>query len=145
MRNEVQADNRQAVFGADLRLLESAGTRDLVADRDGDLALARGNENIAQALSLRLMVRRGELAALGFPDYGSRLHELIGAPNNQRTRVTAMGHARTAVEQDPRVEQVRSVVASAIEHDVVRLEMAVDLIREKTPFNLVFDLRLGSR
>src|SRR5262249_26449563 len=112
----------------------------------GDIALAVGNDNIVQALQLRLLVRRGELAPLGLPSYGSRLHEIVGEPNNARTRVIAMGHARAAVEQDPRVKQVRSVTAEVPpgDRDTIRLELDIDLIAENTPLNLVFDVRLGS-
>ena len=118
---------------------------DLVGGPSGDLALAVGNSNISQALSLRLMVRLGELAPLGLPDYGSRLHELIGQPNNQRTWVIAMGLARTAIEQDPRVKHVLKVEAQQEEHDVLRINMDIELIQKNTPLNLVFDLRLGNR
>jgi len=137
--------NRDVLFGTDLKLMESDGMVDLVGDRDGDLALAAGASNISQALSLRLMVRLGELARLGLPDYGSRLHELIGQPNNQRTRVLAMGLARTAIEQDPRVKQVVTVEAHQEEQDVLRIGMEIELIQENTPLNLIFDLRLGNR
>jgi phage baseplate assembly protein W len=141
------AIDREVLFGSDLKLTSSGGTLDLTAARLGDLQLARGNDNIVQALTLHLMVRKGELARLGFPDYGSRLHELIGEPNNQRTRVIAMGLARTAIEQDRRVAEVQSVVASAPpgDRDTIRLEMEVKLITENTPLNLVFDVRLGNR
>src|SRR5947209_1051833 len=139
------ADDREILFGTDLKLMEDDGMVDLVSDRSGDLALAAGNTNISQALALRLMVRQGELGQLGLPDYGSRLHELIGQPNNQRTRVIAMGLARTAVEQDPRVKQVLKVEAQQEEHDVLRIKMDIELIEENTPLNLVFDVRLGNR
>jgi len=139
------ADDREILFGTDLKLMEGDGMVDLVSDRSGDLALAVGNTNISQALALRLMVRQGELGQLGLPDYGSRLHELIGQPNNQRTRVIAMGLARTAVEQDPRVKQVLKVEAQQEEHDVLRIKMDIELIQENTPLNLVFDVRLGNR
>ena len=137
--------DRDVLFGTDLKLMESDGMVDLASDRSGDLALAAGASNISQALSLRLMVRLGELARLGLPDYGSRLHELIGQPNNQRTRVLAMGLARTSIEQDPRVKQVLSVEAHQEEQDVLRINMEIELIQENTPLNLVFDLRLGNR
>jgi phage baseplate assembly protein W len=141
------AIEREILFGSDLKLTSSGGTLDLTAGRVGDLQVAEGNDNIVQALALRLMVRKGELARLGFPDYGSRLHELIGEPNNQRTRVIAMGLARTAIEQDPRVLEVQSVVATVPpgERDTIRIEMEVELIRKNTPVNLVFDVRLGNR
>jgi phage baseplate assembly protein W len=141
------AIDREILFGSDLKLTSSGGTLDLTAARLGDLQLAQGNDNIVQALTLRLMVRKGELERLGFADYGSRLHELIGEPNNQRTRVIAMGLARTAVEQDPRVAEVQRVEASVPpgERDTIRIEMDVELITENTPVNLVFDVRLGNR
>jgi phage baseplate assembly protein W len=140
------AVERGLVFGTDLRVLERAGARDLIGDNAGDLALARGNENIEQALALRLLVRKGELARLGFPDYGSRLHELIGAPNNQRTHVILMGHARAAIEQDPRVREVVSVRTQVPPGDrgAVRIDMEIALIETNTPLNLVFDVRLGT-
>jgi phage baseplate assembly protein W len=141
------AAERAKLFGNDLRLYERGGDFDLVADRAGDLALAEGNENIAQALTLRLLVRRGELAPLGWPNYGSRLHELIGEPNNRRTHTILMAHARTAVEQDARVVEVTAMRAYVLpgERDVARLEMEISLITEGNPLNLVFDVRLGNR
>jgi phage baseplate assembly protein W len=141
------AIDREVLFGSDLKLTSSGGTLDLTAARLGDLQLAQGNDNIVQALTLRLMIRKGELARLGFPDYGSRLHELIGEPNNQRTHVIAMGLARTAIEQDPRVAEVESVTANVPpgERDTIRIDMEVKLITENTPVNLVFDVRLGNR
>ena len=140
------ATERSRLFGNDLRLLERGGDFDVTADRAGDLALAEGNENIAQALTLRLLVRRGELGALGWPNYGSRLHELIGEPNNTRTHTILMGHARAAVEQDPRVREVTGMRAYVLpgERDVARLEMEISLITENNPLNLVFDVRLGN-
>ena len=139
------AIERELLFGSDLRLFETSGALDLTSDRGGDLALASGNDNIVQALQLRLVVRRGELTRLGWPTYGSRLHELIGEPNNQRTHVIAMGHARTAIEEDPRVAEVTTVTARVPpgERDTVRLEMEIELIHENRPVNLVFDLRLA--
>src|SRR5262249_47403695 len=140
------AVDRELLFGNDLRLFELGVGLDLVPDRDGDLGLAHGNDNIVQALTLRLLVRKGELTRLGFPSYGSRLHELIGELNNQRTRVIAMGHARAAVEQDARVLKVASVEARTPpgERDTIRLDMQIELIHENTPLNLVFDVRLGT-
>lgn len=138
---------RAELFGNDLRLLERNGVVDLVPERDGDLALAEGNQNIEQALVMRLIVRQGELAALGWPNYGSRLHEVIGEPNNQRTHTILMAHARTAIEQDPRVVEVTGMRAYIPpgERDTARLEIEIQLIEENNPLNLVFDVRLGTR
>src|SRR5215218_836220 len=137
-------EERQRLFGDDLELYSRNETYDLRPNGAGDLGLARGNENIIQALTLRLLVRRGELALLGWPNYGSRLHELIGEPNNRRTHTILMAHARAAVEQDPRVVEVTGMRAYVLpgERDVARLEMEIQLITENNPLNLVFDVRL---
>ena len=141
------AIERDVLFGSDLKLRSSAAALDLTPGRSGDLDTATGADNIVQALTLRLLIRKGELARLGFANYGSRLHELIGEPNNQRTRVIAMGLARAAVEQDARVREVRSITANVPpgDRDTIRIEMEVDLITENTPANLVFDVKLGNR
>ena len=139
---------REKLFGADLLLRDGAGGVDFAlgdpANASGDLALAEGNDNIAQALLMRLRVRKGELAPLGWPDYGSRLGELIGEPDLPRTQLKAQVFAREAVEADPRVEEVIAVEPVRVEGEraVLRLAMSVLLIDEPTPLNLVFDLDL---
>jgi phage baseplate assembly protein W len=49
---------------------------DLMEDEAGDWATVTGLDNIKQAVSHRLVTRRGSLTQ--HPTYGSRLHELIG-------------------------------------------------------------------
>ena len=135
---------REKLFGNDLRLDERVGGLDLGPDSAGDLELAQGNDNIIQALILRLKVRKGELAPLGWPDYGSRLHEMIGQPNNARTYMILMAHARSAIEQDPRVAKIEEVHTQVVpgERSVVRIIMEILLINEPHPINLVFSVNL---
>src|SRR5215207_2014520 len=135
-------EERQRLFGTDLRLERRREPYDLRPDRAGDLDLARGDENIAQALTLRLRVRRGELAPLGWPAYGSRLHELIGEPNVNRTRVKLMAYAREAIEEDPRVAEVSGVRADPEERSTVRLTMEIRLVDEPELLRMVFDFDL---
>src|SRR5688500_12763970 len=111
---------RERLFGTDLLLAPYAEGLDLTRRTDGfyggDLALTHGMEetaNIIQALTLRLRVRRGELTLLGWPEYGSRLHELIGELNVARTHLKAEVFAREAIEADPRVAKVESARAGA--------------------------------
>jgi phage gp46-like protein len=133
---------RHRLFGTDLRLERRREPYDLRPDRAGDLDLARGDENIVQALTLRLRVRRGELAPLGWPAYGSRLHELIGELNVNRTRVKLMAYAREAIEEDPRVVEVSGVHANPEERSIVRLTMEIRLVDESDPLRMVFDFDL---
>lgn len=135
---------RSTLFGNDLQLYERAEGLDLLLGANGDVSIAAGNDNIIQALVLRLRIRKGELAPLGWPEAGSRLYELIGEPNNTRTHVKLMAFARQAIERDPRVIEVETIQAQALpgERFVVRLNMDVLLISEPYPLNLVVDINL---
>jgi phage baseplate assembly protein W len=136
------AQERLKLFGTDLLLASRAGGYDLLPDYQGDIALTQSTDNISQALTLRILVRRGELTRLGWADFGSRVHELIGEPNNLRTRTRLMAFARSAIEGDPRVVEVTNVKAEPTERSLVRLEMDVQLISEPNPLNLVVDIDL---
>jgi phage baseplate assembly protein W len=137
------ATDREDLFGDDIRLVDRAHGFDLIPGPSGDVDLAAGAANIEQALKLRLLVRRGELAPLGWPNYGSRVHELIGEPNNARTRAMLMAYARTAILEDPRVVAITRMEALPAERDLVRLNVEIELIRSATPLNLVFTVALG--
>lgn len=130
--------------GVDLALIGPLAA-DLVEDSSGDLRAVAGVANVVQALGMRLRVRLGELASLGHPGYGSRLHELIGEPNVQRTRILLLAHARTAIEQDPRVERVRAATATVLpgERDTVRLSLEVALVASPDLVTVAYDVRLG--
>ena len=135
---------RQKLFGDDIQVAAGAAGMDLRPSL-GDIALAQGNDNIIQALTMRLLVRKGELTRLGWPDYGSRLYQLIGEPNNTRTHVKLMAFARSAVERDPRVAEVLKVTIEVLPGDrnVVRLFLDIQLIDEHNPLNLVIDVNLA--
>jgi phage baseplate assembly protein W len=68
-----------------------------------DLATRSDQENLAQALILRLLTPVGSLAALGHPSYGSRLHELIGQPKDSARRNLCRAFVLAAVADEPRV------------------------------------------
>ncbi|MFL9458440.1 GPW/gp25 family protein [Tolypothrix bouteillei VB521301_2] len=126
----------------DLQLSDRLGELDLLLSSSGDLKLVRGTDCIVQGLLLRLQVRKGELAPLGWPNYGSRLHELIGEPNNARTHVMLMAHARTAIEQDPRVVKVKEMRVIPKEQNVVQIQMEILLKNESKPLNLGYQINL---
>ncbi len=139
-------------WGSDLRLLDdlfrqndrSPGS-DLVPARraetgEQDLATLTELDNLQQALLLRFMTRQGEMTVLGHPDYGSRLHELIGQPNTESTRNRAKMYALIALAAEPRVAQVISVDVTTDAADRGRINIAARLktLHEDTPLNLVF-------
>jgi phage baseplate assembly protein W len=138
-------EERERLFGTDLFLRAQVGGMDLSNSYRGDIATAFGNDNIVQALTLRLMVRQGELERLGLPDYGSRIHELIGERNIPRTHQKLMAFARAAIEADPRVAEVTEVRAVATEQTTVRLTLDIRLIDEPNPLNLVYEVSLDAQ
>src|SRR5690348_15586339 len=66
-----------------------------------DLDTLSAQDNLKQALLLRFLTPVGELALLGHPDYGSRLHELIGELNNDTNRNIAKLFVLQALAAEP--------------------------------------------
>lgn len=106
-------------FGTDLRLVfprEEAGI-DLALGLQ-DLETVSGLENLVQALTLRLLVDRGELAGLAHPRYGSRIRDLIGEPLDRPNLELLRRYVRQELLRDPRVEEVLQVTVTP--HDARR-------------------------
>ena len=74
-----------------------------------DIGIVSGGANLAQAVLLRLLTPRGELAALGHPEYGSRLHELIGRQNTETTRNLVQLFILESLQQEPRIAEIVSL------------------------------------
>ena len=138
----------EELLGTDLKLRmetrpDFAGIgMDLQVTRSGDLMTSSGRHNLAQAILHRLMTRRGELAEIGHPDYGSRLHELIGEPNNERTRDLVRLYAKECISQEPRVREIVRLRVAADSADVVLLDVTVIPIRSNVPMNITFPFYL---
>ncbi len=94
---------------ADVRLaFRDDGSVDLgLAGRDLDTV--EGIDNLIQALKMRLLVGRGELARLGHPRYGSRVHELVGEPLDRQNLELLRRYVRQTILSDPRVAAIRSL------------------------------------
>src|SRR6266446_80083 len=123
---------------ASIRVAERAGAR--------DLEVAAGLDTLTQALANRLKTRKGELAPLGHPGYGSRHHELIGQPNVQRTRDLIKLYVLQALRDEPRIESVASANVFA-EHspprDTVRIDLVLNVRGAPAPLNLILPFALG--
>jgi phage baseplate assembly protein W len=149
------AESLAPFLGRDLRLdyAQHGGfyeDADLVTVKTGqgrrDLARVDGIDNLTQAIANRLKTRKGELAALGHPSYGSRHHELIGQPNVDRTRNLVKLYVLEALRDEPRIEQVLRATVRA-EHDppreTVRIELSVRVLGSASPLNLVVPFSFG--
>jgi phage baseplate assembly protein W len=126
----------------DLRLIFGGAGAD-ISWSGGELETVAGRDNLAQALTLRLIIHRGDLAQLGHPRYGSKVKELLGEPLDRTNLELLRRYVRQALKEDPRVEEVTSVVATArasapgvvdvaatvkaISGETVQVELALDL------------------
>src|SRR5688572_27781930 len=111
-------------FGSDLHLLrdlEKQNSRnpgnDLIARSRAetaaiDLQTVERVDNLSQALLLRFLTEVGELTLLGHPNYGSRLPELLGELNSETNRNRAKLFVLEALQAEPRVKEVRSVIVT---------------------------------
>jgi len=100
------------VFKTDLRLVfprpNQEGSIDLAQGTNG-LETVSGIDNLAQALTLRLLVDEGELAVFGHPRYGSRIRELLGATLDRANLELMRRYVRQTLLSDPRVAEVIQV------------------------------------
>ncbi len=95
-----------------------------------DLELVSERDNLVQALSLRLLVPRGELEALGHPRYGTRVHSLIGEPMDRENLGLLRRYVRRTLLDDPRVEDIvqLSVVPRSAQPGIVDVTATVQPI-----------------
>jgi phage baseplate assembly protein W len=140
----------EELYGSDLKLLiepsyEGFGLgADIVTSAIGDLGTVAGRENLGQAILHRLMTWRGELGNIGHPDYGSRLHELIGQPNNENTRELVKLYIKECILQESRVKDILELTVKQV-HDnlsAVTVDITVLPIKSTIPMNLVFPFYL---
>jgi phage baseplate assembly protein W len=131
-------------LGKDIKIFERDPGYDLGLSPTGDLETIGEEYNLAQAITMRLNTMQGELRDLGHSSYGSRLSELIGEPNNERTRELARIYALESVTRDPRVEEVVGISAEMFKDDPRQINLNIS-VRAKgltTILNMVFPFYL---
>ena len=97
-----------APFFTDLRLRFANGTAD-IEPGEGERGLVRGLDNLVQALTLRLLIDRGELSGLGHPRYGTRIRDLLGQTMDRANLELLRRYVRRSLLDDPRVAEVVQV------------------------------------
>lgn len=136
------------LLGRDLKLvddfLDEALGSDLAISPSGDLETVSEEYNLGQAIINRIRTRQGELRDLGHSLYGSRLYELVGEPNNERTRELARLYTRECVARDPRVKEIVSITIDVPKDDPTRININISVlpIGRTTVLNMVFPFYL---
>ncbi|SRR6266516_382279 len=116
-----------------------------------DYETVDGKDNLGQAIAMRLLTPRGELAELGHPDYGSRLHELLGTPSSETRRGLAKLFVLEALAQEPRIDKVVDVTVTPHDERTDDRRHLVDILIRVQPVGAAetvtigpFTLRFGS-
>ena len=131
-------------LGRDLRLTDKDLGSDLSTTISGDLDLVDDEYNLGQAIINRLRTREGELADLGHASYGSRLYELIGEPNNEKTREQVRTAARECISQEPRVSEVIAINVAASRDNLNQIDVSISVMPtgRSTVLNIVYPFYL---
>ncbi len=110
----------------------------------GDLATVTGWENLDQAIWLRLGVPQGDLAHLGHPDFGSRLHLLIGRLVTPETLALAKAYVREALRREPRITAMTSLEAipDPTRRDTLLIQIQVQPVGKADPIDLTLSFAL---
>jgi len=140
----------EKLLGTDIKFILEPGPEycglglDLLVSKKGDLQTVSGRENLGQAILHRMMTRQGELVDIGHPDYGSRLHELIGEPNNESTRDLVRLYIKECISQEPRVQDIVSLLVNVHKDNphAVLVDITVLPIKSNVPMNVVFPFYL---
>lgn len=120
---------------------------DLGVSSTGDVATVTGRANLAQAIVNRLFTRQGELARLGHPTYGSRLHSLIGERNVTRAQGLAQIYIRESLGQEPRIAEIVQIAfdppSRGQERSTLRVQIIVRPAGGEPPLSIVLPIALG--
>ena len=133
------------ILGTDLKIIDhEISGKDLIDVQSvrgkQDFAAVFAADNLIQAINLRLNARRGDLRQLGHPNYGSRLHTLIGKLNTSSNRKLLEAYTRECLKQEPRIKEIVSITveSSRSEPGRVLVHATVKPIDSQVPLNLVF-------
>jgi len=110
---------------------------------NGQVATVSDFLDIREAIQIILGTAVGE--RIMRPEFGSRLSELVFAPNNGSTLGLARDYAKTALDRwEPRI-RVDEVTAVFVEQDYNRMDIDVHYTvrTSNTPDNLVYPFYLG--
>lgn len=117
---------------------------DISFKRTGDFETVEGRDLMIQAIRHRLITRKGELASLGHPEYGSLLEDIVGEPNTQDTHRIIETLIRDCLKYESRIKNIISVTVfpSRKENDVVYISIHVELTGDSNELKIAYPLYL---
>ena len=131
-------------IGKDLKLKFNQLGADLTITEEGDLETVQNEEDLAQAIVLRLSTDEGELYDIGHADYGSHLYEVVGELNTEATRKRVQSLVRECLFQEPRIKEVVSVnvLTDKKASNQLNIEITVLPINSRAYLSLTYPFQL---
>ena len=131
-------------LGKDLKLNFSEIGADLTVSKKGDFEIVSDQDNLAQAIIVRLATDEGELHDIGHADYGSRLFEVVGEINDKATRRRIQALVRECLVQERRIKEIININVLPDPHDLHRvdIEMTILPIRSSHYLTIIYPFRL---
>lgn len=108
-----------------------------------DIGIVSGLQNLGQAIILRLLTPRGELSALGHPEYGSRLHEVIGVQNTETIRNLIKLYILESLQMESRIEKVEEVTVEPVRDSQGRVRDRVNVLLKVEPIGEAETVTIG--
>jgi phage baseplate assembly protein W len=129
--------NESDILGKDI-LLDHFITNDVRIGSSNDFKKANGRSNLTQAVFARLRTPRGSMKL--HPDYGCRLHTLIGTTPNEFTLGLVRQHIREALLQESRIQSIEKIRVTYRDSlmTIIDCEIEVIPIDFEKPLNLIF-------
>lgn len=81
-----------------------------------DFTTVSGEDNLAQAVVMRLLTPMGELEHFGHRFYGSRLHEMVGRGNTETTRNLIRLRILESLHYEARIAEIIEVTVVPVAH-----------------------------
>jgi phage baseplate assembly protein W len=124
--------SEQEKLGIDLKLKFDTVGADLNITRKGDLSTITAEDNLLQAITMRLSTEKGELYDLGHPDYGSRLFDVAGEVNNELTRQQIKLIVEECLSEENRIKKIVRINVTQDRFDQHRVNVEVTVIPKGT-------------
>lgn len=134
-------ENYDYIFGADISCFSKNQTVDMFygevaemsGDGKGDIKLAKGFDNLRQAILLRLATPRGSL--LHHPEYGTWIYDHLGVKDTHENREKIKVEIQRVIMEDRRVEEV-TIEKFYIENSVCYVYVKIQPIDVREVINL---------
>jgi phage baseplate assembly protein W len=107
------------------------------------MAVAEGEDSIKESVMLILSTARGERVMR--PEFGSRLNELVFAPNNMSTATLIRSYMEEALrEWEPRIEVEEITVTPSSDQPLLEVAISYTVKSSNSKYNLVYPFFLES-